>query len=589
MAHMYPKGGPAHTTRSDAERMVYFVLQKYLDNNYYVFHSVALQIFSDKARALDREVDFVILHPLRGVIVLEVKGGIITRDSATGIWYSTNKGGERIVIKDPLYQVKLERNILNKYLKSNICTRAIADKFRMREVIWFPDCELPEVRLPNIFSDCVLDSNNVANPVHALERAYDCIDLKKLQEPLSEDHIKSFCEALSPSITLQSCTNQMNNSLKNITQLTVEQVKIFNKMIDNRRLFIPGAAGTGKTVIAYEFAWRLAKKGNRVLLLTHQEFQRKFLKNKWDDSNKVDKPVFDIHDIKSLAIALAEMVSISSQEIAQLRMSLTKDQEKLGLFLEQCLQLLYKKPEIHWQYDAIFIDEAQDILTSIQLKTEQLLRQRKTSRFYVFYDAAQRVDFEQEEEDASGQELLALPLTDNCRNTGVIYTLMQQYNPTIKNTIFRGEEGVPVAYFSPDIYKDYGATEEIATYKALKAALERLTLLDKVAYQNILIITCRSAEKSNWKHWRNEKEYPIRALFQKDLTGNIRLATIRSAKGLESMAVILIELDGLRATSFRDKLLYIGVSRAQLRLVVIGNKEDIYTYEELKKLPKKSQ
>ncbi len=52
-----------------------------------------------------------------------------------------------------------------------------------------------------------------------------------------------------------------------ILRLTSEQIRCLESLRGNRRCFFSGAAGTGKTVLAVEFAKRNARNGDRVLFL----------------------------------------------------------------------------------------------------------------------------------------------------------------------------------------------------------------------------------------------------------------------------------------------------------------------------------
>ena len=76
MARMYPNELSSET-ESGAERLLYQAFRDDLDNDYTVFHSVAWQSLDGEGRPRDGETDFVIIHPTRGILVLEAKGGAI--------------------------------------------------------------------------------------------------------------------------------------------------------------------------------------------------------------------------------------------------------------------------------------------------------------------------------------------------------------------------------------------------------------------------------------------------------------------------------------------------------------------------------
>ena len=91
MAHMYPEAGPAEECRSAAERSLYYRLRASLGPDVHVIHSAQWNTVAASGRMQPGEADFVIIHPALGIAVLEVKGGRISHDSATGRWYTRDR------------------------------------------------------------------------------------------------------------------------------------------------------------------------------------------------------------------------------------------------------------------------------------------------------------------------------------------------------------------------------------------------------------------------------------------------------------------------------------------------------------------
>ena len=79
---MYPGNGPA-ITKSKAEKMLYPIFRDSLDDSYQVYHS---RWWSFKYRT--GETDFLVVHPDKGILVIEVKGGKIEYDNFSDSWYS---------------------------------------------------------------------------------------------------------------------------------------------------------------------------------------------------------------------------------------------------------------------------------------------------------------------------------------------------------------------------------------------------------------------------------------------------------------------------------------------------------------------
>src|SRR4051794_27065037 len=104
---IFPEEIPARVRQASgraAEVKTYHALRDQLDDEFTVMYSVAWLGRSDDGTSRDGEADFVLLHPRHGILVLEVKGGAISRTANE--WSSTDRRGNRHRIKDPLAQAR---------------------------------------------------------------------------------------------------------------------------------------------------------------------------------------------------------------------------------------------------------------------------------------------------------------------------------------------------------------------------------------------------------------------------------------------------------------------------------------------------
>ncbi len=81
---MIPKTLPK-TIRSNAEKKLFDIFEKELSNDYIVFHGTWWQDI--KYIVQDREADFIIIHPDKGILILEAKGGQVRYDPIDKTWY----------------------------------------------------------------------------------------------------------------------------------------------------------------------------------------------------------------------------------------------------------------------------------------------------------------------------------------------------------------------------------------------------------------------------------------------------------------------------------------------------------------------
>src|ERR1700693_3991049 len=104
MARFFPATPPVHIEFSELK--TWHALTA-LDDQWSIHHFVKWQSLR-RGRQGDGEADFVLIHPQRGIVVLEVKGGSI--DVADGSWFSVSRYGSRNEIKNPFDQA-----IISKY------------------------------------------------------------------------------------------------------------------------------------------------------------------------------------------------------------------------------------------------------------------------------------------------------------------------------------------------------------------------------------------------------------------------------------------------------------------------------------------
>jgi len=78
---LYPTSAP-RSTESHAEMAVYDAMARGLPKGWYAWHSLRIRVPGQR----DAETDFVIADPARGILIIEVKGGLI--EERDGRWYS---------------------------------------------------------------------------------------------------------------------------------------------------------------------------------------------------------------------------------------------------------------------------------------------------------------------------------------------------------------------------------------------------------------------------------------------------------------------------------------------------------------------
>jgi len=270
MPTMYPKPLP-RSVASDplraAERKVYEALEASLGPDHAVFYSVAWLSRNPRSGAHDGEVDFVVAHAERGVLLLEVKGGRICRDQGTGRWTSIDRAGFPHTIHDPFQQARASKHALIEKLKDHpLFGRAWVPA---GHGVVLPDCASPHGPLaPDALPEITVFAED-------MPRIGECVD-RMLRYwngqptaggPPNPHFLSALTEFLAPSVDLrQPLRSVLADEDRELLRLTEQQFHLLDFLNRQRRVSITGGAGTGKTVLALEKAKRLAREGFRVLL-----------------------------------------------------------------------------------------------------------------------------------------------------------------------------------------------------------------------------------------------------------------------------------------------------------------------------------
>src|SRR3954462_10300434 len=117
MARMIP--AEIQFRESGAERRLFHDFCEQLDARYTVLHHVPWTLRDPRRRSIEGEADFIIVHPERGAIVLEVKGGLIRYDGERRRWFQRSlRADDEHGIKDPFRQAADGARAILAYLNS---------------------------------------------------------------------------------------------------------------------------------------------------------------------------------------------------------------------------------------------------------------------------------------------------------------------------------------------------------------------------------------------------------------------------------------------------------------------------------------
>ena len=232
----------------DSERKVFTAFERHLPRDWTVFHSRRIVLPGQGGGPLESELDFLVIDPARGMLGLEVKGGVEIGRDEDG-WYSGTSPRHRI--KSPGAQAQRAMHTLHDYLR----TRASVPAFCWGVV--FPDAESPEVLGPELPCRLVIDASSLQWADKAVDAMFEAAI--GAGSPLSPGAVTQLVQLLAPRVSLApSLSATLTEEGAALVRLTEEQFAILELLAAFPRVGVSGGAGTGKTVVAMERARRLA-------------------------------------------------------------------------------------------------------------------------------------------------------------------------------------------------------------------------------------------------------------------------------------------------------------------------------------------
>jgi hypothetical protein len=551
MARIIPRGAGADTV-SVAERMFLSAAIDHLDDNFWVFHSVPwVRVSSRHLR--QGECDFLILHPVLGIISIEVKPGDVCYDGSSDAWLRSDGSS---LGKDPFLQAQRSAHAVNDLLSQNV--RGWADcGFAYSYAVYFSEADRIHGRFPPhalpLLTLLQADLSHLQDRLENIATHFG----KKQQRPQHE-LIRRAIDQLRPEFQLiQTFSTKLQTEERNLHRLTQQQMEVLDLMRDTKRLLIRGCAGSGKTLLALEKASRLAKEGQRVLLLCFNIPLAEWLRSRVQQEQL---PVEVIH-FHGLCESMAKA--------AGLDFAIPSDSDAVSEFYNRHSPALLEQAIAIGagpRFDAVIVDEGQDFVADWWLSIEELLTDPRQGTMYVFYDPEQNIfgrNFGFLVDEAK------LTLDKNCRNTTqiAIYVNRVAGRPS-KSADFAPEGLVPV---ERSVNSSDSEVEEADRIVADLIHNKGLTP------NRILLLGRHRRSNSPFAHIGELAGVPLvdEAMGSAN-DRSIQYATIFRFKGLEADCVILTGFRRPKAGDV-DPTLYCAASRAKLLLYALYRTESATT------------
>lgn len=476
---------------SDAERLVARLLNSVSGpTDAVAFHSVKLRSHAYKQQA---ELDFVVLW--KGVVIaIEVKGGGVKKHE--GVWYSVDRRGDwHRLTSSPMEQARS-------------AMYALRDILRKEEVGWYAQEAVvitPDIHAPPHSVEwepthwLAKDDVNIAG----LTKALDTVVAQSRKAPAGKRiaRVDDLRARLFGEFTRMPVLDaQRGVVLEEQNRATEDQARVLASLARNQRMMVLGGAGTGKSLVLVEAAKQEANAGRSVLITFGSPALASFFESRLAD-REIDVIPFG---------------------------ELTLDRT----------------------YDAVLIDEAQDLMTAecMDRLESMIAGGRSGGRWRMFLDPNNQahVDggFDEEVYALVAAEAPSFDLNRNVRNTKAIVDMIQDY--------LGADVGDPGIVHGDKV--NWHWSSGIADVDEA-TSVARSLIAEGVRKPEIWIISASSDSAPRLN------------------SDGITVTSPRYVKGLEAEHVIVCDLP----EEFDDAgvaALYVALTRARVSLHVTASKED---------------
>ncbi|ATC81733.1 nuclease-related domain-containing DEAD/DEAH box helicase [Pseudoalteromonas agarivorans] len=380
MAKMYPDFGPKSNNSFYAEPKLYQSLKTGLSDEYTVIHSIPwlssalVEIYDDPSGI--GEVDFLVIHPEKGMLAIEVKGGNFSRNG-NGFYYSQGESRSHF---DPFEQLNRGVFAIQKILKdANIYSR-------LGKAYYFPNTDFG-LNLPPEYVDMhmgkrirlVIDKEDLTYEAERVESLMDFYKALLGIGALGINGVNKVIQCLLPQGHGRACwIARIKDDNRTWLKLTEEQSSYANQAVESKRTLVTGWPGSGKTIVLIHACRQIVKKGKRALVVTFNKLL----------SDKIAKELVGESNCK--VISFNKLCSEYSDEPAAI------------FHDESTLSKVVKENKLD-EFDTLLVDEGQAISQEAWKLFENSF---KDKQIIVMCDDAQAFGYERSVSEGFLSELL---------------------------------------------------------------------------------------------------------------------------------------------------------------------------------------
>lgn len=533
--------GPIPTDKWEKEVLNQLKLQ--LPHDWVVVSNVTWAIKGESGYVNDGQSDFVVLVPGSGMVIVEVKGSKEIWIDDDGKWYRSEPSGGRVLIPtSPPEQAMSNMHQLAKIVEQKGGWLKFPGRYSW--LVVYPNGIASQI--PALFdASTLITSRHMNGLVSSIRNSLEQRGFEGRAKTFDHDVIERVAQILTSrpfSITKADSQIDVREDIKDIDNLTRQQFAALRGIFELPRVAVTGPAGSGKTLLAI---WRLQaviEAGKRALYVCFNTKLAETLRWRHPEHAScivsVDKFFTGmcpgLRSGADTSIFFRETLPAAALDVAAGYAEATK-------------------------YDAIIVDEGQDF-SEFQLYALNELLRLDESEWIIFTDRRQDL-FQMRSGDMFGAEVV-FKLYHNCRNTQRVNDATNSY---LGKQRIDSMPGMPAGE-SPTVIQC--SSRETMAMKAWELAKQWST------DRGVVILSPYTLENSSMANSRKGHGLELSEnLGDIGKSGVVYFSTIRSFKGIEAPAVILIDADipsdGERSP-LRFEDLYVACTRPTARLAILS-------------------
>ena len=515
--------------KSGGERDLFEALQKVLTDKDALLANVR---FTDPSEG-DVEVDLIALIDGLGAIVFENKGGHIAFNGQN--WMQTDKEGTRKI--DPHAQALRGVHTFRNFVRNNWNYGNLKAEW----LIAFPGSLFGNTQIPGVPRDRILDKAEIPE---ALDRSINTLrnSANKGAPPQTDWVEKAFEVVRGQSLFESDREVALYNNFHFIKNQTHERKNILGMIQENKRIYVKGPAGSGKTWLAFEQSALWAQEGLKVGIMVFNRGLESYLVRKNAELGGKRKAAWvgTFHNyMKQIGSSAPTMQMYET------------DREKYDVEMLKAIDGLAENQKL----DAWIVDEAQDFHDVWWQILEKSLKSPAEGRLAIYGDPNQSVYGKR---GIPTGNFTIINLNENLRNSQQIAKGVEKF--VDGQVIMRGPQSYEIEFIEVENVEDVISAADDAV---ARLADEEIWNLGEIA-----LLTTKHQHPVHKSKSQDVEAYWKELWAQED----VFYSTVAGFKGLER-SVVVLAIDGFHEERDPKDVVYVGMTRARDRLVVVGSQE----------------